>query len=52
MTPEETEKQEAWRKGYDLGTKNTLRENAEAIKLGQAILDVLDNRYESAERGY
>jgi hypothetical protein len=41
-----------WRKGYDLGVKTTLRENDIALKLGCAILDALDTRYELKEEDY
>ena len=46
------EESEIWRKGYDLGVQNTLRDNDEALKLGRAILNVLDNRYEFKEEEY
>lgn len=52
MKTKAQEIEEAWRKGYDLGVKNTLHTEKEAIKIGQAILEVLDNRYEFAEEDY
>lgn len=42
----------AWRKGYDLGIQTALRQNDEAIKIGLAILAVLDNRYEFSQKDY
>lgn len=48
---EETEN-EIWRKGYDLGMKNALQQNSQALAIGNAILAVLDNRYEFAKTDY
>ena len=42
----------AWREGYDLGMKNALRENDIAIKIGRAIVDALDSRYEFQKEDY
>ncbi len=41
-----------WKKGYDLGCQNALRENNVAIKMGKAIMDILDDRYEFKEEDY
>jgi hypothetical protein len=43
---------DGWKKGYDLGVKMTLKDNDAAIQIGNAILSVLDNRYEFCERDY
>ena len=49
----ETEKEnEAWRRGYDLGVKNTLKENNVALIMGHAILSALDERYEFKKEDY
>ncbi len=45
-------KNEEWRKGYELGVKVTLKDNSQAIKLGEAIISVLDNRYEFQKEDY
>jgi len=42
----------AWRKGYDLGVQKTLRDNEIALKIGRAIVDALDNRYEFQKENY
>ena len=47
-TPEDL----VWRKGYDLGVQQTLRENNIALKIGKAILEALDERYEFKEEDY
>lgn len=47
-TPEDV----AWRKGYDMGVQNALRTNDIAIKIGSAILDALDKRYQQHEEDY
>jgi hypothetical protein len=44
--------QEEWRKGYDCGVKNTLHQNRIALRLGEAILAILDERYEFAKEDY
>lgn len=48
MTEKEIQeiKNKVWREGYDLGVQNTLKTNDKALKIGQAILNVLDERYE------
>jgi len=54
MTPEEVKKleNEAWRKGYELGVQVAIRDHKDAIKIGEAILHVLDCRYESKKEEY
>ena len=47
-----TVRETAWREGYDLGMKNALRENDIAIKIGRAIVDALDSRYEFQKEDY
>ena len=46
-----TEKQlgEKWREGYESGIKIALQQNATAVKIGNAILDALDDRYKFAD---
>lgn len=46
------EEADIWRDGYEAGLKKALRDNDEAIKIGSAILDVLDNRYEFSKEEY
>ena len=41
-----------WRKGYDIGFKAAMREHDEAVKIGNAVLDVLDNRYQFKKEDY
>lgn len=41
-----------WKQGFDSGVKNILYEKEQAIKIGEAILNVLDERYEFAEKDY
>jgi hypothetical protein len=43
MTKEEAE---IWRRGYEQGIRNTLKENEDAIAIGKSIISVLDSRYE------
>lgn len=43
---------EIWRKGYDLGVKQALQSNDEALQIGRAILAVLDDRYQFKEEDY
>lgn len=52
QTEHEKEVAETWRKGYDLGTRNALEKNSAALQIGNAILAVLDNRYEFAKEDY
>lgn len=49
MTDSESE---AWKRGYELGVQDNLRQNGDAIKIGDAILDVLDSRYQRIEEDY
>lgn len=46
------EEAKIWKEGYDSGCKSTLHNEGAAIKIGRAILDVLDNRYEFAKEDY
>lgn len=46
------EEAKIWKEGYESGHKAATREEDSAIKIGRAILDVLDNRYEFAEEDY
>lgn len=41
-----------WRKGFEAGASSIMRENDVAIKLGRAILDALDDRYEFRKEDY
>jgi len=41
-TPEDL----AWRKGYDFGVQQTLRDHDDLIKIGKALMEVFDKRYE------
>lgn len=43
---------EMWRRGYDMGVKTALQKNDTAIRIGQAIITALDERYESAKEDY
>lgn len=54
MKEEELEKikLESWRKGYNLGMKNTIRQNSLAIQIGSAIIQALDERYEFKNEDY
>ena len=47
-TPEE----KAWREGYDHGVQQTLRNNDDAIKIGNVILDVIGRRFEFKHEDY
>lgn len=49
MTKEE---QEAWRRGYESGMQVVLRKEDAAIKIGTAILNVLDTRYQFVQEDY
>ncbi len=49
MNEKETE---AWKRGYDAGMKTALYQNSKALALGNAILNVLDERYEFAKEDY
>lgn len=49
MTKEEGK---IWKEGYDAGIKSALRDNAMALKMAHAILDVMDERYEFKEEDY
>lgn len=48
---EEREKQRIWLKGYDdgykIGVRDFMKNNDEAIRIGSAIIEVLDRRYKS-----
>lgn len=44
--------QDAWREGFEAGSKNTIRENSLALQLGNAILNALDGRYEFKKEDY
>jgi len=48
----ESEKDKAWRQGYETGVKTVLRQNNDAIRIGEAILKALDNRYEFRKEDY
>lgn len=48
----EKEYYDHWKKGYDQGMKNAIYENNAALKIGSAILDVLDTRYEFKKEDY
>ena len=48
----EDELSKKWREGYDMGFKAAQRENDEAIRIGDAILRVLDERYEYKKEDY
>ena len=37
---------EAWRRGFEQGMETVLRQNEEPLKIGEAILVVLDKRYD------
>lgn len=52
MKKELTQTEKAWREGYDLGVRQTLRDNEIALKIGQAILTALDDRYEFKHEDY
>jgi hypothetical protein len=41
-----------WKEGYDTGAKAMMRQNDAAIKIGQAIIDTLDERYAFREEDY
>lgn len=45
----EKEINDAWRAGYDLGVKSTIKDNDLAIRIGNAIVDALDDRYAFAK---
>lgn len=42
----------AWRKGYDLGMQTTLQQNDIALRIGRAVLDAMDSRYEFKKEDY
>lgn len=41
-----------WREGFEAGVKSANRENDIAIRIGRAILDALDDRYEFAKEDF
>lgn len=45
-------KENEWRKGFEDGMKAALRENEVALRIGHAILNALDDRYEPAKEDY
>jgi len=48
----EKEYNDKWREGYDAGMKNAMKMTDNERKIGRAILDVLDGRYEFKEEDY
>lgn len=42
----------AWRKGFEDGAKEMTRQNDIALRIGNAILAALDERYEHKEEDY
>ncbi len=55
MKPESLEEKklrDEWRKGFEAGTKAILRERDVALRIGQAILLALDDRYEFRKEDY
>lgn len=45
INKEAREEQKVWLEGYGAGVRDTMTDNKEAINLGNAILEVLDKRY-------
>jgi hypothetical protein len=41
-----------WKDGFEIGVKTALRDNDTAIKLGLAMLEILDRRYEPKKEDY
>ncbi len=52
ITEIETKEDSDWRRGYNLGVQTAMRQNDIAIKIGRAILDALDERYEFSKEDY
>lgn len=48
----EDEKTKAWREGFEAGAKSVQRENDKAIKIGNAILDVMYETFATHEEDY
>ena len=44
-----TKERQIWAEGFEAGVRETLRIKAIAIKIGDAIIDALDERYELNE---
>jgi len=49
---EESELNKKWREGFEMGMKAAMNDYGAAIKIGEAILSVLDERYELAKEDY
>lgn len=49
---EQTKEEAAWKEGYEAGLKQALEQKKLAISIGEAILDVLDERYEIKGEDY
>jgi hypothetical protein len=41
-----------WKEGYEAGAKMVLNQNDKEIKIGKAIMEVLDERYEFKQEDY
>lgn len=48
----QSEKDKAWREGFEAGVKANLKENGLAIEIGTAIINALDKRYAFPEKDY
>lgn len=49
---QEKKEAEIWRRGYDAGVKTTMNQNSAALRIGNAVLNALDGRYEFKEEDY
>jgi hypothetical protein len=49
MTPEEAK---IWKEGFEAGVRATEQRNSKAVKIGNAILDVMYETFETAKETY
>lgn len=42
----QSEEDIAWRKGYEMGMQTILHQEEAALRIGRAILEALDDRYQ------
>lgn len=47
INKEARKRQKVWLEGYGAGIRDAINNNEEAIKIGNAIIEVLDRRYKS-----
>ena len=46
------EKESEWRRGYEVGIQTVMQQNSRAIKIGEAILDVMYEIFEPRDNNY